>query len=93
MLVGLPVQSDLDFKLSALITRQLIPLRELARSAVRAIDPSDDLICLRVGSDAKEYFLMWDSDFLLTGIQRVESSGKDVTQRSGYRPDSPRLYG
>lgn len=91
--LGLPVQSDLDAKLSALITRQLIPLRELARSAVRTIDPSDDLICLRVSSDTKEYFLMWDENFLLTAIQKTESTGKDVTSRPGYRPESPRLYG
>lgn len=71
----------------------MIPLRELARSAVRAIDPSDDLICLRVCSDTKEYFLMWDDDFLLTAIQRVDTSVKDVTTRPGYSPKSPRLYG
>lgn len=87
------MQSDLDAKLSALIVRQLIPLRELARSAVRTLDPSDDLICLRVSSDAKEYFLMWDDQFILTAIQKIDSTGKDVTSRPGYSPSSPRLYG
>lgn len=59
----------------------------------RTIDPSDDLICLRVSSEAKEYFLMWDDQFLLTAIQKIESTGKDVTERPGYRPQSPKLYG
>lgn len=91
--IGLPVQSDLDAKLSALITRQLVPLRQLARSVVRAIDPDDDLICLRVGSDAKEYFIMWDDQFLLASIQKIDTMGKEVFSKPGYTPDSPRLYG
>lgn len=91
--IGLPVQSDLDAKLSALITRQLVPLRQLARSVVRTIDPDDDLICLRVGSDAKEYFIMWDDQFLLASIQKTDTMGKEVFSKPGYTPDSPRLYG
>lgn len=82
--LGLPVQSDLDAKLSALITRLMIPLRELARSAIRTLDPNDELICLRVSSDAKEFFLMWDDQFLLTAIQKIETtSGKDVNVKYG----------
>lgn len=88
---GLPVQSDLDFKQSALITRQLIPLRALARSVVRTIDPDDDLICLRVASDNKEYFMMWDEDFMIASIQKIETTGKDVRTRPGFSTDSPRL--
>lgn len=57
------------------------------------MDPSDDLICLRVASDTKEWFLMWDDQFLLTAIQKIESTGKDVTARPGYSPALPRLYG
>lgn len=91
--LGLPVQSDLDIKLSTLITRQLVPLRLLARSIVRTLDPDDDLICLRIGSDTKEYFMMWDAQFLLVAIQKIDSTGKDVTFKPGYTPDSPRLYG
>lgn len=87
------MQSDLDMKLSALITRQLIPLRSLARSVVRTIDPDDDLICLRIGSETKEYFMMWDEDFMIASIQKIESTGKDVTTRPGFSTDSPRLYG
>lgn len=87
------MQSDLDAKLSALITRQMIPLRSLARSVVRTIDPDDDLICLRVCSDAKEFFMMWDEDFLLASIQKIESTSKDVNTKPGFSVDSPRLYG
>lgn len=90
--IGLPVQSDVDFKQSALITRQLIPLRALARSVVRTIDPDDDLISLRVASDNKEYFMMWDDDFMIASIQKVETTGKDVRIRAGFRTDAPGLY-
>lgn len=60
---------------------------------MRAIDPDDELICLRVSTEVKEYFLMWDEEFLLASIQKIESTSKDVTTRTGYSPKSPRLYG
>lgn len=60
---------------------------------MRTIDPDDDLICLRLCSGPKEYIIMWDEDFVLVSIQKMDSMQKDVHTRPGFSAESPRLPG
>lgn len=70
---GDPVKSDLDMKMAKNIARILLPLRNLANSAVRAIDPENELFILRVKTKKNETFISYDEKFTLILMQNVQS--------------------
>lgn len=70
---GFPVKSDLDMKTAKNIARIFLPLRNLTNSAVRAIDPEDELFILRVRTKKNETFISYDEKFTLISTQHVKS--------------------
>lgn len=65
----MPVQHDVDFKAAKNIARTVIPLRDLAHSCVRILDPVDDIIFLRIKSNKEEIFVLCDESFTMISIQ------------------------
>lgn len=55
------------------VARIIMPLRTLANSSVRAIDPEDELFILRVKTKKNEYFISYDEKFTLISVQYVKS--------------------
>lgn len=71
---GLPVRSDTDLKSATVIARYMLPLRDLARSSLRDIDPKDDLVYFRIQTKLKEYFISFDEQYTLITIQKLDTS-------------------
>lgn len=55
------------------IARIILPLRNLANSTVRTIDPEDELFILRVKTKKNETFITYDEKFTLINVQHVKS--------------------
>lgn len=71
--LGEPVKSDLDLKTAKNIARIVLPLRNMANSTVRALDPENELIILRVKTKKNEIFISYDEKFTLILMQNVRS--------------------
>lgn len=71
--LGDPVKSDLDLKTAKNIARIVLPLRNLANSSVRAIDPENELFILRLKTKKNETFISYDEKFTLILMQNVQS--------------------
>lgn len=71
--LGEPVKSDLDFKTAKYIARLVLPLRNLANSVVRTLDPNDELFILRVKTKKNETFITYEEKFTLIAIQSVQT--------------------
>lgn len=73
---GNVLQSDYDVKVSLFITKNALELKEAARSAVRDIDPCDELTFLRVKSRKQEMFLCHEDEFSIISIRKDNQSMK-----------------
>jgi len=69
-LAGYPIQSDLDIKVSTFISKQALLLKDSARSAVRDIDPDDELTFLRVKTKKNEMVIAHDEEFSIITIRK-----------------------
>lgn len=70
--LGLPVRTDLDLKTAKIMARHILPIRDAARSAIRCIDPCDELVFLRIKTTKQECFVSYDEKFALLSIQKME---------------------
>jgi len=66
---GVPIKTTLDSQLTVHYAALISQLTEKARSAVRDLDPSNDLTFLRIRSKKHEIMAAPDRDFLLIVIQ------------------------
>ncbi|KAG4070480.1 hypothetical protein HA402_005712 [Bradysia odoriphaga] len=66
---GIPVKSTLDNTTTVQYAGLMSQLADKARSAVRDLDPGNDLTFLRVRSKKHEIMVAPDKDFLLVVIQ------------------------
>ena len=64
-----PIRSTLDDKTSKLLSHDIMSLTARARSAVRTLDPQNDLTFLRIRSKKHEIMVAPHTDFLLIVIQ------------------------
>uniref|UniRef100_A0A3Q3CP09 Dynein light chain roadblock n=1 Tax=Haplochromis burtoni TaxID=8153 RepID=A0A3Q3CP09_HAPBU len=68
---GVPIRSTLDQSMTLQYAGQLRQLVVLARSAVRDIDPQNDLSALRVRSKSNEIIVVTENNYLVIGIQKL----------------------
>ncbi|MFT7806883.1 dynein light chain roadblock-type 2, partial [Arapaima gigas] len=66
---GIPIRTTLDNSTTVQYAAQLHQLTMLSRSAVREIDPQNDLTFLRIRSKKHEIMVAPEKDFLLVVIQ------------------------
>lgn len=66
---GYPLQSDCDIKQSTFIASHALILKEAANSAVRAIDPTDELTFLRVQTMKNELIIGHEKEFSIIAVR------------------------
>uniref|UniRef100_A0A3B3XSX0 Dynein light chain roadblock n=1 Tax=Poecilia mexicana TaxID=48701 RepID=A0A3B3XSX0_9TELE len=66
---GLPIRTTLDNSTTSLYARLLRSFTTLARSAVRDVDPQNDLTFVRIRSKKQEILVAPENNFLLIVIQ------------------------
>lgn len=64
-----PIRSTLDDKMSKLLAHDIMSLTMRARSAVRTLDPQNDLTFLRIRSKKHEILVAPEKDFHLVVVQ------------------------
>lgn len=68
---GYPLQSDYDIKQSTFIAQHALILKEAANSAVRAIDPTDELTFLRVQTTKNELIIGHETEFSIIAVREM----------------------
>ncbi|XP_064015837.1 dynein light chain roadblock-type 2 [Pogoniulus pusillus] len=69
---GIPVRTNLDTSTTVQYTEHLRQLITQAWSAVRDLDPQNDLICLRIRTKKHEIIVAPENDCLLIVIQNPD---------------------
>ncbi|XP_052540161.1 dynein light chain roadblock-type 1-like isoform X10 [Tympanuchus pallidicinctus] len=70
---GIPIRSNMDHTTTIQYVGLMNSLIMMARSAVRNIDPRNDLSVLRVRSKKNEIILVPENDYLLIIIQNINA--------------------
>lgn len=68
------IQSDLDIKVSTFISQQMMNLKEVARNAVRDIDPVDEIAFLRVKTTKHEIIISHEKEFSIISIRKEQNN-------------------
>lgn len=71
----MPIQHDVDFKAAKALARSIIPLRDLSRSVVRTLNPSDELLFLRIKTKKHEFFVSYNEHFTIISTQNNDIVG------------------
>ncbi|KAK6185547.1 hypothetical protein SNE40_007755 [Patella caerulea] len=71
---GIPIRSSLDNSTTVQFATLIHKLAQKARSAVREIDPQNDLTFLRIRSKKQEIMCAPGNEYLLLVIQKPDSS-------------------
>ncbi|CAI5664472.1 dynein light chain roadblock-type 2 isoform X3 [Oreochromis niloticus] len=80
---GVPIRSTLDQSMTLQYAGQLRQLVILARSAVRDIDPQNDLSALRVRSKSNEIIVVTENNYLVIGIQKLPEPDVSMSRETG----------
>ncbi|XP_005470945.1 dynein light chain roadblock-type 2 isoform X1 [Oreochromis niloticus] len=80
---GVPIRSTLDQSMTLQYAGQLRQLVILARSAVRDIDPQNDLSALRVRSKSNEIIVVTENNYLVIGIQKLPEPDVSMSREVG----------
>uniref|UniRef100_A0A3Q2VCT9 Dynein light chain roadblock-type 2 n=2 Tax=Haplochromini TaxID=319058 RepID=A0A3Q2VCT9_HAPBU len=80
---GVPIRSTLDQSMTLQYAGQLRQLVVLARSAVRDIDPQNDLSALRVRSKSNEIIVVTENNYLVIGIQKLPEPDVSMGMETG----------
>ncbi|EDO39602.1 predicted protein [Nematostella vectensis] len=75
---GEPIKSSMDIPTTQLYASEFAPLAHFAHSAVRDMDPQNELRFIRVRTNKMEFMVAPDNEYLLIVIQKVTSHDKDV---------------
>jgi dynein light chain roadblock-type len=78
---GQPEYTTLDNNLTFLVTSKLCSITDMARSTIRDIDPTDNLLTLRLRTREKEMMVVAPEDGMqIIAIQKINSSSTIIQQ-------------
>ncbi|PAA46936.1 hypothetical protein BOX15_Mlig005159g3 [Macrostomum lignano] len=70
---GIPIKTNMDNSTTTQYCSSMVRLTERARSAVRDLDPTNDLTFLRIRSKKNEIMVAPENDYLVIVIQQGEN--------------------
>lgn len=77
----LPIDSSLDSTTTAALVPPVVTLATLARSACRDLDPSNEMIVLRIGTRRNEIIIARDEEFSIIAVQKRKGVKKQSRNR------------